>query len=432
MMGLGGMFRPSLGLVLGCTMALCACASSDDSEKKAVGDRVAVFDARQETLKPKDGAEIVLSEAVEISSWPMVSANATHQMGHGVLNDNLKRLWNADLEDFESGEDGALTQPVIDQGRIFVMDAAAVVFALDQKTGKSLWKRALAPSEEQDVVLDGGGVAAAGFNVFATTGYGEFLALKAETGEILWRIALPAPAASAPTLEGGYAYITTKANQVVAVSLGTKAIAWVYTGLQQSTGIAGGAAPAVFDQTVVTALSSGEVVAIHRDTGRSLWFDSLSEEGKLGLSDIVADPVVAYNMVFAAPVGGGHLTALSLATGARLWQHPMGLVYPPAVTGNGVFITTSDQKLMALTVKGDLVWTVDLPKDEDQMWFGPLVAGSKVLVLNQQGDLLVLSPATGQILSTLSLGKEVAAPPLIVQKTMFVLTKNGYVLAYGS
>ncbi|MFO0001087.1 MAG: dehydrogenase, partial [bacterium] len=66
------------------------------------------------------------------------------------------------------------------------------------------------------------------------------------------------------------------------------------------------------------------------------------------------------------------------------------------------------------------------------MWFGPLVAGSKVLVLNHQGDLLVLSPTTGQTLSTLSLGDEVAAPPLIVQKTLFVLTKKGRILAYGS
>ncbi len=430
MMGRGGMFRP--WLVLGCTMVLCACASSDDPENKAVGDRIAVFESRQETLKPKEGAQIELSEAVDRTSWPMVSGNATHQTGQMVLDDHLKRLWDVDLEDFESSENGSLSQPVINEGRMIVMDATSVVFALDQKTGKALWRTPLAPSTEQDVVLDGGGVAAMGSNVFATTGYGEFLALKAETGEILWRLALPAPPASAPTFEGDYVYITTKSNQVVAISLGTKAIAWVYTGLQQSTGIAGGAAPAIFDQTVVAALSSGEVVAIHKDTGRSLWFDSLSEDSTLGLSDIVADPVLAYNRVFAAPVGGGHFTALSLATGARLWQHSVGFVYPPAVAGNGIFITTSDQKAMALTIKGDLVWTVDLPKDDDQMWFGPLVAGSKVLVLNHQGDLLVLSPATGQTLSTLSLGKEVAAPPLIVQKTLFVLTKNGTILAYGS
>ncbi|MFM7622206.1 MAG: PQQ-binding-like beta-propeller repeat protein, partial [Alphaproteobacteria bacterium] len=240
------------------------------------------------------------------------------------------------------------------------------------------------------------------------------------------------PAASAPTLEGGYAYITTKSNQVVAVSLDAKAIAWVYTGLQQSTGMAGGAAPAVFDQTVVAALSSGEVVAIHKDTGRSLWFDALGEEGKLGLSDIVADPVLAYNMVFAAPVGGGHFTALSLATGTRLWQHAVGLAYPPAVAGSGVFVTTSDQNAMAFTLKGELVWKVDLPKEDDQMWFGPLVAGSKVLVLNQRGDVLVLSPFTGETLSTLALGSDVASPPVIVDKTVFVLTKSGHILAYGS
>ena len=427
----GTMFRPFCSVVLG-TLVLGACASSEDPENKAVGDRIAVFESRQETLKPKDGAEIVLSEAKDKSSWPMVSANATHQMGHGVLDDNLKRLWNADLENFESGEDGVLAQPVIDQGRIFVMDAAAVVFALDQKTGQSLWQSALVPPAKDEVVLSGGGVAAAGSMVLAATGYGEFLALDAAKGDILWRIVLPAPAASAPTLAGAYAYVPTKANQVVSISLDAKAIAWVYTGLQQSTGMAGGAAPAVFDQTVVAALSSGEVVAIHKDTGRSLWFDALSEEGTLGLSDIVADPVVAYNMVFAAPVGGGHLTALSLATGARLWQHAMGLLYPPAVTGNGVFVTTLDQKLMALTVKGDLVWTVDLPKEDDLMWFGPLVAGSKVLVVSHQGDLRVLSPHTGETLGTLSLGSEVGAAPLIVQKTLFILTRDGRILAYGA
>ena len=107
MMWRGIMFRPFCSLVLG-TLILGACASSEDSENKALGDRIAVFDSRQETLKPKDGAEIVLSEAKDKSSWPMVSANATHQMGHGVLDDNLKRLWDADLENFESGEDGVL------------------------------------------------------------------------------------------------------------------------------------------------------------------------------------------------------------------------------------------------------------------------------------------------------------------------------------
>lgn len=424
------MVRPVWGLVLA-TLALGACASSEEAKNKVEGDRIAVFNTPSETLTPKEGAQIALSQAVDRSSWPMASGNAAHLTGHVPLGDTLKRLWDADLDGFESGEDDALAQPIINQGRIVVMDAAAVVFALDQSTGKALWTRPLAP-EDQDLILDGGGVAAAGSQVFAATGYGEFLALQADTGAVLWRLNLPGPAASAPTLEGGYAYITTKSNQVVAVSLDAKAIAWVYTGLQQSTGMAGGAAPAVFDQTVVAALSSGEVVAIHKDTGRSLWFDALGEEGKLGLSDIVADPVLAYNMVFAAPVGGGHFTALSLATGTRLWQHAVGLAYPPAVAGSGVFVTTSDQNAMAFTLKGELVWKTDLPKEDDQMWFGPLVAGSKVLVLNQRGDVLVFSPFTGETLSTLALGSDVASPPVIVDKTVFVLTKNGHILAYGS
>ena len=413
-------------------MALCACASSDEVKNKAEGDRIPVFESRQENLKPREGAQIVLSEAVDRDVWPMVSANSTHQMGHMLLDNHLKRLWDADLDGFEASEEGSLSQPVIDQGRLFVMDAASVIFALDQKTGKALWTKALTPSTEEEVILDGGGVAAMGSRVFAATGYGEFLALNAETGEILWRLPLPAPAASAPTLEGGYAYVTTKSNQVVAVSLELNAIAWVYTGLQQSTGVTGGAAPAVFDQTVVASLSSGEVVAIHKDTGRSLWFDSLSEEGTLGLSDIVADPVLAYNTVFAAPVGGGHFTALSLATGTRLWQHSLGLIYPPSISGNGLFVTTADQKAMAFTMKGDLVWTVSLPKDDDQLWFGPLLAGSKALILNQKGDILVLSPFTGDTLGTLSLNTDVASPPLVVQKRLFVLTKSGHILAYGS
>jgi outer membrane protein assembly factor BamB len=341
-------------------------------------------------------------------------------------------LWDQDLGGFEAGDEGGLSQPVVDQGRLVVMDAAATVFALDIKTGKPLWETSLTPDADTDVVLDGGGVAIMGSTVLATTGYGEILALNAETGEILWRLTLPASAASPPTLQDGYAYLTTKSNQVVAVSLSSKTVAWVYSGLQQSTGIAGGAAPAIFDQTVVAALSSGQVVAIHKETGRSLWFDTLTEEAALGLSDIVADPVVAYNMAFAAPVGGGHLTALSLATGTRVWQRSLGLVYPPAVAGNTLFLTTADQKVLAITLKGELVWKMSLPTEDEQTWFGPLVAGSKVLVLSTQGDIQVLSPFTGETLGTLSLESDVAAPPIIVQKTLFVLTKSGRVLAYGS
>jgi outer membrane protein assembly factor BamB len=421
-----------LSLVLGLSLFLGACASSEEPEKKHEGERIPVFESRQDTLKTEEGARVSLPDPSDKTSWPMVSGNATHVTGHGALTDVPKRLWDRALDGFEAGDEASLSQPVVDNGRLMVMDAAATVFALDLKTGNPLWKTSLAPEAQMDVVLEGGGVAIMGSTVLATTAYGEILALSAETGEILWRLALPAAAASPPTLQDSYAYLTTKSNQVVAVSVASKTIAWVYSGLQQSTGIAGGAAPAVFDQTVVAALSSGEVVAIHRDTGRSLWFDTLTEEATLGLSDIIADPVLAYNLVFAAPVGGGHLTALSLATGARVWQHSLGLVYPPAVAGNGLFLTASDQKALALTLKGEVVWKVSLPIEEDQTWFGPLLAGSKVLVVSNRGDIQVLSPFTGETLGSLSLGKDIAASPLIVQKTLFVLTKDGRVLAYGS
>jgi outer membrane protein assembly factor BamB len=63
------------------------------------------------------------------------------------------------------------------------------------------------------------------------------------------------------------------------------------------------------------------------------------------------------------------------------------------------------------------------------LWGGPVLAGDRLLVAGTTGDLLAVSPYTGEILGKLDVRDPVRLAPIVANRTIYVLTESGRLIA---
>jgi outer membrane protein assembly factor BamB len=178
------------------------------------------------------------------ADWPEAGGYPTHAMQHLALGDSVHELWSRSVGDGDSSDGEIVAAPVVENGRVFAMDAESKITALDAGSGKELWTFDPKPKGTKTTTF-GGGLAALGDQLFVTTGYAEVLALQARTGKVIWRHAVPSPIHSPPTVADGRVYVVTVENELHVLSTSDGHLLWTHNGLPEPAGLLGGASPAV-------------------------------------------------------------------------------------------------------------------------------------------------------------------------------------------
>ena len=191
----------------------------DTNKVHLKGDRVSVL-GLEKRLEPDPKlaeTEVRLPPATQNTDWPQPGGNPSHAMQHVAFTGALSKAWSTGIGDGASRYGRVLSQPIVDDGLVYGMDAHDVVVALDAKTGREKWENDPKPPTERDHAF-GGGIAAAKGRVFVTTGYGQVLALDAKTGQELWRQHVAAPMRGAPTVADNRVFAITVENQLDVLS----------------------------------------------------------------------------------------------------------------------------------------------------------------------------------------------------------------------
>ena len=124
----------------------------------------------------------------------------------------------------------------------------------------------------------------------------------------------------------------------------------------------------------------------------------------------------------------GRMVAINLATGQRLWQQEITGSQMPWVTGDTVFVLSGRDTLLALSRKeGRVRWAVTLPGGKS--WSGPVLGGGRLLAVSAEGQLLALSPQTGETLHRLSVGGVYYLAPIIANGMVFLLSDDAQLTA---
>lgn len=431
--------------VLASVLAVALLSGCDWFGKKKetlTGDRVSVL-IHERALKADvdaDKLNILLPEPVPNEDWPQAGGVPNHAMHHVLVNDQLRRAWSVSAGKGASDYERLVASPIVADGRVYVVDARSRVTALDAKTGREVWRKALTPKGEEDGHVSGGAAIAYG-KVYVTAGFAQVIALKAEDGSEVWRQPMPAPMRTAPTVRGGRVFVTTVDNQVFALETETGKEIWNHSGITESASILGGGSPAVDGDVVVVPFSSGELIALRAANGRVLWSDSLAAARRTDqvstLSHIRGRPVIDRGRVFALS-HGGIMVAIDLRSGRRLWERQIGGLESPWVAGDYLYVLTSESEIACLARDdGRILWVEGLPRYRDEKkkkgpitWAGPVLASDRLIIAGSHGQALTVSPYTGEIIGAEKMPDGVTVAPVIASGSIYFLAKDADLVAY--
>jgi outer membrane protein assembly factor BamB len=429
-------FYRSFVYLASCCLLLTACDSMKD-KTPLPGKRQDVFTVPVRLqADPTTSAHLRLTDPIVNQEWSQAGFNASHKIPHLKLGDALQPAWTATIGQGSNEDQRLLSNLVVHGGRVYTMDAAAQLSCLDSKTGHVLWTRDTAGPDMKWESM-GGGLAFEDNRLFATTSSGEVSAYDT-AGNELWRQKVFAPVRSAPAVKDGRLFVVTVNNEVHVLDTKSGTSLWTHAGIPEVAGLLGGGSPAVKDNIVVVAYSSGEVYALGVDKGEVLWTDSLISSLRVdsisAIPHIRARPIIDDDKVYAVS-HGGRTVALDLKTGARLWQQDIGGMRTPMLMGDYLFLVSNHDDLICLSRHtGKIAWTVALPKSSEAktriMWAGPILAGGNLIFCGSNGEVLFISPQTGEKVKSLQVDAQLFLSPAVAENMLFVLTDKGDLISW--
>lgn len=413
-------------------------ASEDDP---LPGERIPVLlgtDAPEPDARLAD-LDVRVPQPIGNAVWPQQGGTAAHSFQHLALADAPSERWRADAGGGIGDDRWLLSGPVIADGRIFALDTDARVTAFDAATGARVWRVELESEDERDGSW-GGGVAYADGRIYAATGFAQVIALDASSGAEIWRRSVSGAMRAAPTAAGGLVFVVTRDNQMHALDGADGQILWSHTGIAETSGLMGGGSPAVDGDMVVVPYSSGEIFALRAQNGRPLWSDSLAAIRRVdavsALADIRGRPVIDDGRVYAIS-HSGRMVAIDQRTGRRIWEAELGGVEQPWIAGDFAYVVTSDAVVVCLTSRDGLIrWVTPLQLYDDPddrqgriYWSGPILAGDRLIIAGSNGEILSLSPYTGNILGRIEMRDGIPVAPIVAGGTLYILTDDAELIA---
>ncbi len=297
-------------------------------------------------------AKIALGKQVSRSAWTHTGAGRLHDAGHNAFTAATPAVaWTTPVGDGNSRKYRLTTDPVAAQGLVIAMDAKAQLTAVSAVSGAPAWTRDLTPAGEKAGDATGGTLAIDGTTVFATTGYGELVALDLVSGGVKWRQRIDAAGAAGLTVYDGLAYVVGADSRAWAVETANGRVKWEMSGPEAVTSRVGAASPRRDRHSGHCAFATGDLFGSFRKGGLRQWSASLAGQRKgfvyANVSDITADPVVVGNTVYVGNQAG-RFAAFNIEGGERLWTATEGAYSPATVVGGAVFIVTDRNEIVRL------------------------------------------------------------------------------------
>lgn len=435
------LFITALTLLSGCSLG--SGLFKKQEEAPIEGERISVLELQKSLVAdtPLAAGEVFqIPPAWNNIAWPQAGGYPNHTMHNLALSEEIKLRWKTKIGKGSSDELPLTAQPIVAAGKIFTLDSQSRLTAFNVASGKKLWSQKLQKKKEDDAVISGG-IAFAHKRLYVTTGYDEVIAVNPEDGKVIWKERLPAPARAAPSALNGRVFVSTLDSKLTAFSAKDGTNLWTYSGINESAGLLSAASPAVNSDIVIPAFSSGEITALRVENGSVAWSDNLASVRKRGagiesLTDIAAMPIVNGGIIIAISFGG-KVAAIDERSGNRLWQKEISGSQTPWLSGDTLFILSSDNQLIALNIKnGAIHWVEQLPSFADKKrkkpvrWTGPIMGSGRLILAGSHGKMIKINPNTGEQTKTIKTKKDIQIAPLIAQNMLFVLAEDGTLMAY--
>lgn len=431
--------RCAAGLLLLAT-AGCGNAWFGESETILPGDRISIRSV-PDSQAPVTPARVSLPRARQLSAWPQAGGEATRAPGRlqGTL--ALDRIWSRSIGAGSDSESRVVAEPIYAAGRVYALDAAARVTAVDAASGDVAWRLDMAPDNEGGRDGFGGGLAYDQGVLVVANGFGHVLGLNPGDGTEVWRFEASSPFRAAPAIARGTAVVMPRDGSVIALDLRTGAQKWRASNVEGGATMLTSSGPAISGEVVAAPLSSGDIALFRLSDGRRGWSEALGAPRRGSamslITDVSAAPVMAGGKIVAGGVSG-RLVAFDIPSGRRLWARDFGAYNRAWVAGGLVYALSDDAVLHALSLNnGRSLWRRQLPIYDDPenradpfAYGGPILVGDALYVTSSEERIFAIDAVTGEIAAEVDLPDASSIPPIFADGRMFVLDETGDLHAY--
>ncbi|MCK6535635.1 MAG: PQQ-binding-like beta-propeller repeat protein [Polyangiaceae bacterium] len=311
------------------------------------------------------------------------------------------------------GEPYERGQPEIDakNRRLFVGSSDRGLYAIRAVTGEVLWRFETLGFVQCAPLYDAGEDV-----VYFGSNDGALYKVKAATGELIWRFSTNAEVARRPVLERGVVYAVNANDTVVALESKTGKLIWSQhrtpaLGME----VAGYSGPLVWRGKLFVGFSDGTVTAFDAKRGDEVWqpvdlaAEAEQRQGELPTyldvdTTPVADTIEAGAVVYVGSYAGG-VWALDADSGTPVWSNPAveGVseltlwtepAHPPR---DGKGPTVPEKKLLLAATGTTGLWALDPETGRDE-WRRSLPDGGISAPVPVRGALLVNTSKLGVFL----------------------------------
>ncbi|MEQ9259050.1 MAG: PQQ-binding-like beta-propeller repeat protein [Roseovarius sp.] len=439
---------PFAALGLAGLVLLAAC---DKKEAILTGEREDIFAvlsddvgeaALASTETPATAPPLSLPATRANTEWTQSIATPATRADHPALSGTPQLIWSVDIGEGDGRRARITADPVVGGGRIYTLDAGARVSAVSP-SGAVIWTRDLTPPRESGADASGGGMAYGNGRLYVSSGFGLLTALNAATGEEIWQQDLNTTGTGSPAVSGDLVYLVSGDEVAWAIDAANGRIKWQLSGTPNANNVLGAPAPSVSSKYVIFAFGSGEVQAAFRKGGLRRW-DSQVAGRRQGFStgligDITSDPVIDGNRIFVGS-HAGRTIALDLNNGERLWTAADGPLNPVWPAGDSIFMVSDRNELLRLSARdGSRLWGQKLPfftnakpKRQNEIYahHGPIVAGGRLIVASNDGQMRFFNPQNGQPLGTTAIPGGATTNPVVAGGTLYLVNTQGQLLAF--
>ena len=429
---------------------LISCGSSnffggEDVDKDRIkGDRISILKLRKNLVSDPETLQsnIALPQEITNSEWLYPGGSLNNALENLSGPNSLNRSWSLKIGKGSTKMSYLISVPIFADGKIFSLSSDSRIQAFDLQKRKKIWSNDLAIKRENKREGFGGGLSFSNGVIFVSTGFGYLYAFSADKGELLWELNMRIPSRSSPIVFEDLVFVMTHDNQLYAVDKDQGEVMWTHRGILEPATILSSTSVAIDSGLVFVPYSSGEIYAIRPLNGSVIWSDSLSRTGSSTslseINSITARPIINDGQLFSVS-HAGRMVSIDISTGERIWTIDMSSTETPWLSGDWLFVLTSNSELVCISKRsGKIRWVTQLEqykneekKEDPIQWSGPIMVSSSLLAVSSEGKAIWVSPDDGQILSTDKVSGSSYLPPLIVDNTIYILNDNGDLSAYN-
>ena len=221
----------------------------DEAEAAEKAGRIAMVSAEFVLQADPElvSSAVILPDMEPVNAWEQAGRGSAKVPGHVRAGDAFDVAWTWS-QGAGSDTNRALAAPVAGNGKIYLIDAKQVVFAIDAQTGKTVWKKELAWQQTRQASV-WWWPRSEGRQAGIASGFGFVSLVDANTGAEIWKEEMQAPMTGSPTIVDNRIFIASNNNEFYAMMLDDGSVEWTDQAIAESARVLSSPSPAGIDDS---------------------------------------------------------------------------------------------------------------------------------------------------------------------------------------